>query len=214
MRVLQGIGLGGEWGGAVLMAFEYAPKGKRGLFASIPQIGLAIGLCLSSGIVALLASLPEADFLAWGWRIRVFCLSAILVFVGIYIPYASDGDTGIRQGQGGQARRERAIRGDDQKLSENVLLAWARATSTACSSTFWRYFSIGYLVNTLKSPRQTAFARRGARGAGDESRPSRTLARWSDRIGRRQGVCDRLDRHRAVVLRGVLAAQQFGRPIR
>ena len=84
MRVLQGIGLGGEWGGAVLMAFEYAPKEKRGFFASIPQIGLAIGLCLSSGIVALLASLSEADFLAWGWRVA-FLLSALLVFVGIYI---------------------------------------------------------------------------------------------------------------------------------
>src|SRR5476649_1416998 len=48
MRIFQGIGLGGEWGGAVLMAFEYAPENKRGLYASIPQIGLAIGLCLAS----------------------------------------------------------------------------------------------------------------------------------------------------------------------
>ena len=64
LRVLQGIGLGGEWGGAVLMAYEYAPDNKRGFYASLPQIGLAIGLCLSSGVVALLASLPDADFLA------------------------------------------------------------------------------------------------------------------------------------------------------
>jgi MFS family permease len=84
VRVLQGIGLGGEWGGAVLMAFEYAPREKRGFFASIPQIGLAIGLCLSSGIVALLATLPEADFLAWGWRVA-FLLSVVLVVVGVYI---------------------------------------------------------------------------------------------------------------------------------
>ncbi len=84
LRVLQGIGLGGEWGGAVLMAYEYADEKQRGFYASLPQIGLAIGLCLSSGVVALLASLPDADFLAWGWRVA-FIASILLVIVGLYI---------------------------------------------------------------------------------------------------------------------------------
>lgn len=84
LRLAQGIGLGGEWGGAVLMAYEYAPKDKRGLYASIPQIGLAIGLCLSSGIVALLSRLPDEAFLAWGWR-AAFIGSILLVVVGLYI---------------------------------------------------------------------------------------------------------------------------------
>ena len=88
MRILQGIGLGGEWGGAVLMAYEYAPKEKRGFYASLPQIGLAIGLCLASGVVALLSSLlTDAQFLAWGWRIA-FLVSAVMVFVGMYIRLA------------------------------------------------------------------------------------------------------------------------------
>ena len=85
MRIFQGIGLGGEWGGAVLMAYEYAPKEKRGFYASLPQIGLAIGLCLASGIVALLSSLlTDAQFLSWGWRIA-FLLSGVMVIVGMYI---------------------------------------------------------------------------------------------------------------------------------
>src|SRR3954447_13943778 len=85
LRVLQGIGLGGEWGGAVLMAYEYAPKDKRGFYASLPQIGLAIGLCLASGVVALLSSLlTDEQFLSWGWRIA-FLLSGIMVAVGMYI---------------------------------------------------------------------------------------------------------------------------------
>ena len=85
LRVVQGIGLGGEWGGAVLMAFEYAPANRRGLYASIPQIGLAIGLCLASGVVAALSyGLTEAQFLAWGWRLA-FLLSVVLVLVGAYI---------------------------------------------------------------------------------------------------------------------------------
>src|ERR1700741_137528 len=85
LRILQGIGLGGEWGGAVLMTYEYAPPEKRGLYASFPQIGLSIGLCLASGVVALLSSLlSDADFLAWGWRIA-FLLSGAMVLVGMYI---------------------------------------------------------------------------------------------------------------------------------
>jgi MHS family metabolite:H+ symporter-like MFS transporter len=54
LRILQGIGLGGEWGGSVLMAFEYAPPEKRGFYASLPQMGVSIGLCGASGLVALL----------------------------------------------------------------------------------------------------------------------------------------------------------------
>jgi metabolite-proton symporter len=85
LRVLQGIGLGGEWGGAVLMTFEYATPARRGLYASIPQIGLSIGLCLASGVVALLSHfLTDAQFLAWGWR-AAFLLSFLLVVVGMWI---------------------------------------------------------------------------------------------------------------------------------
>ncbi|MFM0291974.1 MFS transporter [Paraburkholderia sp. RL17-383-BIF-A] len=85
LRVLQGIGLGGEWGGAVLMAYEYAPPAQRGLYASLPQIGLSIGLCLASGMVASLSRLlPEAAFLSWGWRIA-FGASLGLVLIGLYI---------------------------------------------------------------------------------------------------------------------------------
>ncbi|KJK07270.1 major facilitator transporter [Burkholderiaceae bacterium 16] len=85
LRVFQGIGLGGEWGGAVLMAYEYAPPHRKGFYASLPQIGLAIGLCLASGVVALLSLLlTDAQFLAWGWRVA-FIVSAAMVFVGMYI---------------------------------------------------------------------------------------------------------------------------------
>jgi MFS family permease len=85
LRILQGIGLGGEWGGAVLMTYEYAPPEKRGLYASLPQIGLSIGLCLASGVVALLSyTLTNEQFLAWGWRLA-FALSFVLVLIGLYI---------------------------------------------------------------------------------------------------------------------------------
>ncbi|WP_026360687.1 MFS transporter [Amycolatopsis nigrescens] len=84
-RFLQGFGLGGEWGGAVLLATEYAPKGRRGLWSSFPQIGPAIGFVIASGSFLLLSgTLSDADFEGWGWRVP-FLASAVLVVVGYYI---------------------------------------------------------------------------------------------------------------------------------
>ena len=85
LRLCQGLGLGGEWGGAVLMTYEYASKKERAFYASIPQMGLATGLCLSSGVVALLSwSLTDEQFLAWGWRLA-FLVSVILVCIALYV---------------------------------------------------------------------------------------------------------------------------------
>ncbi|PKD78682.1 MFS transporter, partial [Escherichia coli] len=85
LRIVQGVAVGGEWGGAVLMAYEYAPPEKKGYYASLPQIGLAIGLCLASGTVALLSTLlTDEQFMAWGWRLA-FLASAAMVGVGMYI---------------------------------------------------------------------------------------------------------------------------------
>jgi MFS transporter, MHS family, shikimate and dehydroshikimate transport protein len=85
LRLFQGVGVGGEWGGAVLMAVEHAPAGRRGFFGSWPQMGVPAGLLLAN-VVFLLSStaVPEEQFLAWGWRIP-FLLSIILVGVGLFI---------------------------------------------------------------------------------------------------------------------------------
>jgi metabolite-proton symporter len=84
LRVAQGFGVGGEWGGAVLMAVEHAPKGKRGFYGSWPQIGVPAGLLLSTVVYTPFSRLPEADFLSWGWRVP-FLLSIVLVGVGMLI---------------------------------------------------------------------------------------------------------------------------------
>jgi metabolite-proton symporter len=84
MRFVQGIAVGGEWGGAVLVAVEHAPSGKKGLFGSLPQMGVGAGLILSSFAMGAVARLPEADMLSWGWRIP-FLASAILLLIGWFI---------------------------------------------------------------------------------------------------------------------------------
>lgn len=84
-RLGQGLGLGGEWGGAVLLATENAPPGKRAWFGMFPQLGAPLGFVLSAGsFLALEHYLGDADFLAWGWRIP-FIASAVLVFVGLWV---------------------------------------------------------------------------------------------------------------------------------
>jgi MFS transporter, MHS family, shikimate and dehydroshikimate transport protein len=84
LRLAQGFGVGGEWGGAVLMAVEHAPPGARGFYGSWPQVGVPAGLLLSTAVFAQFARLPEDQFLSWGWRVP-FLLSILLVAVGLVI---------------------------------------------------------------------------------------------------------------------------------
>ena len=84
-RFGQGIGLGGEWGGAVLLAVENAPPRKRALYGMFPQLGAPVGFALSGGIFLLLSRwLTEAQFIGWGWRLP-FLASAALVLLGLYV---------------------------------------------------------------------------------------------------------------------------------
>jgi metabolite-proton symporter len=84
LRVAQGFGVGGEWGGAVLMAVEHSPAGRRGFYGSWPQLGVPAGLLLGTGFFALVSRLPREAFLSWGWRIP-FLVSIVLVGVGLVI---------------------------------------------------------------------------------------------------------------------------------
>jgi metabolite-proton symporter len=85
LRVLQGFAVGGEWGGAVLMAAEHGDAARRGYWASWPQAGVPLGSLLSAGVLALMAGFQnETQFVSWGWRVP-FLLSAVLVAVGWYI---------------------------------------------------------------------------------------------------------------------------------
>ncbi len=85
LRFVQGLAVGGEWGGAVLMATEHSRGERRGFFGSFAQIGSAVGGLMSNGIfLAMHQLLAEDDFLAWGWRVP-FLVSIVLVFVGVFI---------------------------------------------------------------------------------------------------------------------------------
>jgi MHS family shikimate/dehydroshikimate transporter-like MFS transporter len=84
LRFLQGIALGGEWGGAILMTLEYSPQSRRGFFGSVVQLGTGLGLTLATAILFVGSTLPGDAFLDWGWRIP-FLVSIVLLVVGLYI---------------------------------------------------------------------------------------------------------------------------------
>ncbi len=98
-RIMQGLGLGGEWGGALLLAYEYAPKEKRGFYGSVPQVGVTIGLLLASFSMAIMTNVvSEEDFNAWGWRVP-FVASIILVFLGLWIRKGIDETPAFKKAQ-------------------------------------------------------------------------------------------------------------------
>ncbi len=84
LRFVQGLGVGGEWGGAVLMAVEHGHAGRRGLYGSWVQAGVPVGLLLATGTFNLCSMLPEQTFLSWGWRVP-FLMGILLMAVGLFI---------------------------------------------------------------------------------------------------------------------------------
>lgn len=183
LRIVQGIGLGGEWGGAVLMAFEYAPPDKRGLYASIPQIGLALGLCMASGVVAGLSwGLSDEQFLVWGWRLA-FLLSAALVAVGAYIRLNVMETPEFSRVK--ETNREAAIPFVSmiRDFPGNVIAGMGARTIDGVFFNVFAVFSIGYLTGTVKMPRTEALL--GVTAAALLLCLTIPLAGWlSDRLGR------------------------------
>lgn len=84
LRVIQGIAIGGEWGGATLMVVEHAGERRRGLWSSFTQMGAPLGSLLSTAVVAYVVTLPKDDFAAWGWRVP-FLFSVALLGVGLFV---------------------------------------------------------------------------------------------------------------------------------
>ncbi len=156
LRVFQGIGLGGEWGGAVLMAYEYAPKNRRGFYASLPQIGLAIGLTLASGVVALLSSLlTDAQFLAWGWRIA-FLLSGAMVGVGMYIRLKVQETPEFAALKARNEAHRMPFLEMLKRYPLNVIKGMGARYIDGVFFNIFAVFIIGYLVGTLKLSRTDA----------------------------------------------------------
>jgi len=155
LRVLQGLGIGGEWGGAVLMAYEYAPHNKRGYYASLPQVGLAIGLCLASGVTALMSLLPNEQFMAWGWRIG-FLLSFVLVGVGLYVRLKILETPEFSRIKGTAVESKLPFMDMIREYPKNILLGMGARFIDGVFFNVFAVFSVFYLSKYVEIPRTTA----------------------------------------------------------
>lgn len=156
LRVFQGIGLGGEWGGSVLMTFETAPESERGYYASLPQMGLSIGLTLASGVVGLLSfMLSDAQFMTWGWRVA-FILSIVLVFVGMYIRLHVMESPEFQKVKNQNAAVKVPIIEVLKNYTANVLAGMGARYIDGVFFNVFGVFSINYLTSNLKIDRTTA----------------------------------------------------------
>ncbi|MGC1818803.1 MAG: MFS transporter [Casimicrobiaceae bacterium] len=184
LRLLQGIGLGGEWGGAVLMSFEYAPRERRGFYACFPQVGLAIGLCLATGVVALLSStLTDDAFQSWGWRVA-FLISIVLVGVGLFVRLRILETPEFARVRDGRKIVAVPVGEVVRDYKKNVLLGWGARYIDGVVFNIYAVFTIAYLVGILHYDK-TAILSSISIAAFVLIFTIPVFSRLSDRIGRR-----------------------------
>jgi metabolite-proton symporter len=156
LRFLQGLGLGGEWGGAVLMTLESGGANRRGLNASWPQVGVPLGLLLANGILALMGALTdEPAFLSWGWRVP-FLLSGLLVLVGLWIRMTIAESPLFREVEESHAKAGAPIMEVLRRYPKQVLLAIGARVGVDVAFYTFVLFITTYVATYLKLPRNYA----------------------------------------------------------
>jgi MHS family shikimate/dehydroshikimate transporter-like MFS transporter len=152
LRLLQGIGIGGEWGGAVLMVIEHAPEKKRGFYGSLVQVGFPAGVALSTATFLGLTMLPQEDFLSWGWRLP-FLFSVALIGVGLFVRLKLVETPAFAQVK----KTETAARMPVLDVIMKQPRTFLTAVGLKVSEVAWVYvltvFSIVYATGTLGLPR-------------------------------------------------------------
>lgn len=153
LRFVQGIGIGGEWSGAVIMVIEHAGK-RRGFWGSLVQVGFPVGVASSTGIFALVTQLPEASFLSWGWRVP-FLLSIVLVLVGLMARYSLSETPEFKQVLERKDVVGQPILEIFRRDWRNLLLAVGITVSEVGLAYLLTVFVITYSTTKLGMPRQT-----------------------------------------------------------
>ncbi|EPT6934570.1 MFS transporter, partial [Cronobacter malonaticus] len=148
MRIIQGMGIGGEWGGALLLAYEYAPEKRKGFFGSIPQAGVTIGMLMATFIVSLMTLFSEAQFLAWGWRIP-FLFSAVLVLLGLWIRRGIDETPDFQQAKRTGQLSKTPLRVTVRHHWREVLIAAGLKVVETAPFYIFSTFVVSYATTTL-----------------------------------------------------------------
>jgi MFS transporter, MHS family, shikimate and dehydroshikimate transport protein len=149
LRFAQGIGVGGEWGGAVLMSVEHAPRGRRGFFGSWPQMGVPAGLLLSTTVFAIVQAVTsEAAFMSWGWRVP-FLISIVLVGVGLFIRLKIMESPAFERVRESKTEAARPIVDVVRKYPRNVIVAMGMRVAENGTFYVLTVFVLAYGEDTL-----------------------------------------------------------------
>ncbi|KAB8192397.1 MFS transporter [Nonomuraea phyllanthi] len=185
LRFTQGIGLGGEWGGAALLATEHAPPGKRGLYAMFPQLGPSVGFVVANGLFLVLGeTLSDGEFGAWGWRLP-FVASLLLVIVGLYVRLKIS-ETPVFQAAMDERRIARVPFAGLMRHQWRRVLLGAGAMTVAYTLFYTATtYCLAYGTNTLEIPKTTMLALTMV-GVVFMAAGTVASAMVSDRLGRRR----------------------------
>jgi len=183
MRLFQGLGVGGEWGGAVLLVVETVPPRKRGFYGSFPQMGVPIGLLLSTGVFALAARLPNEQFLSWGWRIP-FLVSVVLIAVGLFIRLRVTESPVFQQVKESKTIVKAPLIELLRKYPKQIVLAIGTRFATDITFNVINVFMLAFGTQQLGLPR-SLFLNAILVGCTVELITLPLLGKLSDRIGRR-----------------------------
>ncbi|HEX2098393.1 MAG TPA: MFS transporter [Rubrobacteraceae bacterium] len=183
LRTIQGLGVGGEWGGAALLAVENAPEGRRGYFGSWPQMGVPAGLFFSTVIFFAVSALPNEQFLSFGWRIP-FLLSIILVGVGLFVRLRLLETPAFSQVQEQHSEAQMPVLEVLRTYPKNVLLAIGARVASDASFYIFAVFVLDYATRSLGVPRGTILLA-VAIASIVELFTIPAFAMLSDRVGRR-----------------------------
>jgi MHS family shikimate/dehydroshikimate transporter-like MFS transporter len=155
LRLIQGFGAGAEYGGAVILAVEFAPPGKRGFYGSFAPMGVTVGNLLAAGVFYLVALLARDDLLAWGWRIP-FLISLLLLGVGVWIrAHVSETPVFTEVGARRPALKMPAFEALRRHPRNFFVVVGARMAENGLGYLF-PVFGLSYVINTLHMPRSTA----------------------------------------------------------
>lgn len=183
LRLVQGFGAGAEYGGAVILAVEFAPEGKRGLFGSWAPIGVTVGNLLAAAVFAAASSLPREQFLAWGWRVP-FLLSIVLILVGFYIRARVTETPVFREAVAKRKVLRSPILQVIRRYPKQVLVVVGARLAENGLGYLFPVFALNYLTRNLQVPKATALgAIMTAHALSLVTIP--LFSALSDRIGRR-----------------------------
>src|SRR6266511_1967868 len=158
LRFVQGLGLGGEWGGAVLMSVEHADAHRRGFAASWPQVGVPAGNLLAAGVLWFMsAALSDKAFLSWGWRVP-FLLSAVLVLVGLWIRLSISESPLFASVAGAGQRVRMPLLEVLRRHPRGLLIAMGARIGTDVAFYTFVVYVLTYITGVVKLPREAGLA--------------------------------------------------------